>query len=79
MTVLTIRDVPDELNDRLKARAREEGQSVQQFLLRRLWRIAEESPLERRMQEFLDELPNVSIPRAQILAAIEESRRERDA
>ena len=32
MTVITIRNVPDELNERLKLRARERGQSLQQFL-----------------------------------------------
>ena len=79
MTVITIRDVPDDLNAMLKARARERGQSVQQFVLRGLWRLADESPLEQRMQAFLADLPDVTVPRDRLLEAIDEARFERDA
>ena len=78
MTVLTIRNVPDELNDRLKARASEHGQSVQQFVLRGLWRLAEESPLEQRLEDLLADLPAVTVPRPKLLEAIDEARAERD-
>lgn len=79
MTVLTIRNVPDELNDRLKARASEHGQSVQQFVLRGLWRLAEESPLEQRLEAFLAELPDATVDHDTLLEAIEEARVERDS
>ena len=79
MTVLTIRNVPDELNDRLKARASEHGQSVQQFVLRGLWRLAEESPLEQRLHEALMQAPIVDIPVEEIDASWNEYRRQRDA
>lgn len=79
MTVLTIRNVPDELNARLKARAQEHGQSVQQFLLRGLWRLAEESPLEQRLHEALMQAPIVDIPVEEIDASWSEYRRHRDA
>lgn len=78
MTVLTIRDVPDQLNDLLKARAKEQGQSVQQFVLRGLWRLAEESPLEQRLADFLADLPDVTVSRSRLLESIDEARAERD-
>ena len=79
MTVITIRDVPDELNARLKAQAKARGQSVQAFLHHHLERIAEESRVEERLRLLLSELPRVEISEEDFHAAIEDFRSERDA
>lgn len=79
MTVITIRNVPEELNDRLKMRARERGQSLQQFLLRELAGVAERSPVEARLREVLAPLSPVSISPEDIWAALEAARADRAA
>ena len=76
MTVITIRNVPDELNERLKARASERGQSLQQFLLERLKDVAERSPLEVRLREVLERHSRASVPSADVAAALEEARQD---
>lgn len=76
MTVITIRNVPDELNERLKARASERGQSLQQFLLAELRDVADRSPLEVRLREALDGRTGRRFATADIAAALEESRQE---
>jgi len=78
MTVITIRNVPDGVNDKLKQRAAERGQSVQQFLLRTISEAAEQSPLEKRWAEVLDDLPQVNVTREEIIEAIHDGRRECD-
>ena len=79
MTVITIRNVPDELNERLKLRARERGQSLQQFLLRELTEVADRSPLEERLREVLSRRPEVSVASEDIRVALDEARQERDS
>ena len=79
MTVITIRNVPDELNERLKARASERGQSLQQFLLAELRDVAERSPLEVRLREVLEPLSPLTVSTGDIVAALETSRLQRDA
>lgn len=79
MTVITIRNVPDDVNENLKRQARARGQSLQQFLLRELEEAAHRTPLEQRLREVLESLPRVNLTRAEILEDLEESRRERDA
>ena len=79
MTVITIRNVPEELNERLKARASERGQSLQQFLLGELRDVAERSPLEVRLREVLEPLSPLTVSTADIVAALETARLERDA
>lgn len=76
MTVITIRNVPDELNERLKARASERGQSLQQFLLAGLKDVAERSPLEVRLREVLERHARPSVPAADVAAALEEARQD---
>jgi hypothetical protein len=79
MTVITIRHVPADVNEKLKLRARERGQSLQQFLLRELADAAERSPLERRIGQVLEGLPPVEVSRDEIVAALQAGRDERDA
>lgn len=79
MTVITIRNVPDELNERLKARATERGQSLQQFLLAELKDVAERSPLEVRLREMLEPLSPLNVSTSDIVSALETSRADRQA
>lgn len=82
MTVITIRNVPDDLSATLRVRAAERGQSLQQFLLRELAAIAERSPVEDALREVLtlhlaDEPADVDT--AEIVRAIDQAREERTA
>jgi plasmid stability protein len=78
MTVITIRNVPEDVNEKLKQRAAERGQSLQQFLLRELAEVAERSPLEKRWAEALEGLPRVDVSTSEIVALIRDGRQERD-
>jgi plasmid stability protein len=77
-TVITIRNVPEDVNEKLKQRAAERGQSLQQFLLRELADVAERSPLEQRWAAALEGLPRVEVSKDEIVALIEAGRQERD-
>ena len=50
MTTITIRDVPEETRDLLAARAKRAGQSMQEYLRRRLMELGETEDQE----DFLD-------------------------
>lgn len=76
MTVITIRNVPDDLNDTIKARARERGVSVQQLLLQELVALAERSPLEDRLRDALASLPVHDVPRERFEAALDAARED---
>ena len=78
MTVITIRNVPEDVNARLKEQARARGQSLQQFLLRELEEAANRTPLEQRLREVLGRQADLNLTRDQILEDLQESRRERD-
>jgi len=77
MTVITVRHVPESLNDRLKERAAERGQSMQQFLLSELESLSHRSPIEARLARLLAELPLSPVPRSEIEAIIEEAKADR--
>lgn len=70
MSVITIRNVSDDLNARLKERARERGQSLQQFLLRELEEVADRSPIEARLRALTSGLPRRDIARADLDRAV---------
>lgn len=55
-TVITVRDVPDEVRDQLAAQARERGQSLQAYLLTLLHRQAAFSRNRDLLAEIADEL-----------------------
>ena len=71
--------MPDELNARLKERAGQRGQSLQQFLLSELRDMAERSPLEVRLREALGPVAPLSVSTADLVSALEAARLERDA
>ena len=70
MKTLYVRNVPDRVATRLKMLAQREGMSVSAFALREL------SLISRRADNaaILADLPDLEIPRAEILAALKEGR-----
>ena len=78
MTVITIRNVPAVINDKLKRQAEARGQSLQQFLLNELRETAERSTLEERLSEVLGRHANIRVSREDVLRAVEEARQDRE-
>jgi plasmid stability protein len=60
MTSLQIRDMPDELHRRLKARAALEGQSMSEYVLRELRRSLD-VPTRQEMMERIAALDRVEV------------------
>lgn len=54
MANITIRDVPAALHEDLKRRAAERGQSLQQYLLRRLAAIDEQAAIDEWVEQVED-------------------------
>jgi plasmid stability protein len=73
-TMIQVRNVPEELHRRLKARAALEGVSMSEFILREI-RSALERPTRAEVLERIAELPEVYLPSP----AAEVVRRERDS
>lgn len=77
MPSITIRDVPDELREKIAARASAEGRSMQQFLLRELGRLVDR-PTNREILELAhrrNQRLGTSVTTEQILAALDADRR----
>lgn len=74
MTVITIRDVSDEDNRRLKELAELRGQSLQRFLREELHAIANRTPLEQALAKALEGLDPTGVKADTIVAAIRQSR-----
>ena len=74
MTTLQIRNVPDEISRRLKTRAAKKGQSLSEYVLAELTRIAERPTIEE-----LTERIRLREPVETGTAAAEIIRAERDA
>ncbi|MGW4694432.1 FitA-like ribbon-helix-helix domain-containing protein [Kitasatospora cineracea] len=73
MTVLTIRDVPDDQVQTLKVRAAQAGQSLQAFMQDLIAKEASK-PTMAQMMERLNRETTASISTADVLAAIDEGR-----
>ena len=76
MTVITIRNVPNELNESIKTLAAGAGQSVQQYLLGVLHTQVERSAIEDRLTALLDSIPPANVTTAEIVAAVRAHRDE---
>ena len=76
MTVITIRNVPDELNESIKSLASGAGQSVQQYLLEVLHTQVERSVIEDRLTALLDSIPRSDVTTAEIVEAVRAHRDE---
>lgn len=72
MTSLQIRNVPDELHRQLKARAALEGQSLAEFALGELRRVAER-PTRRELIERVAQFERVAVS-AQAVDAVRAAR-----
>lgn len=80
MVALQIRDVPDDVRDILAARAQQHGQSLQAFLLSLVMReasFARNLELIRDIESWPDSGSTATAE--DILAVIDEERRERDS
>ncbi|WP_033217765.1 FitA-like ribbon-helix-helix domain-containing protein [Kitasatospora phosalacinea] len=73
MTVLTIRDVPDDQVQTLKVRAAQAGQSLQAFMQELIAREASK-PTMAQMMERLNRETTADISTTDVLAAIDEGR-----
>jgi antitoxin FitA len=77
MTTITIRDVPDMTRDLLAARAKRAGQSMQEYLRRRLVELGERESSEDfwdRVEGSVSDFGS-SVTMQEILDALEEGRR----
>lgn len=74
---ITVYDVPENVRDRLAEKAAERSQSLEEYLLRELERIATAPSVERLMDEIRrrKEAGGASIPTSEILAARDADRR----
>jgi plasmid stability protein len=74
-TMLQVRNVPDELHRRLKARAALEGLSMSDYVLR-LLRLALERPTRQELLARIAELPapELDMPAADVIRAEREGR-----
>lgn len=77
MVALQIRDVPENVRDTLAARARENGQSLQAFLLALVLREASFSRNLDLIRELDDESPQPGPTVEDVLAALDDARAER--
>ena len=75
--MLQVRNVPDALHRKLKARAAMEGLSLSDYVLRELERVAS-YPTREEVMARLAALPPVKATRGEIMDAIREARGERD-
>ncbi len=76
---ITIRNVPEEVRDELASRAANERQSMQEYLLSELERLASFPSPELLMEKarLRKEASGTSITTAEILAALDAGRNER--
>ena len=79
MVALQIRDVPDEVRDTLAELARVRGQSLQAFLLSIVVNEARRSANAALLARFSERSDGSRLTPAEIVAALEEARSERDA
>lgn len=74
MGLIQIRNVPDDVHRRLKARAAEEGMSLSDFVLREVTRVAR-SPAPHELDERIRARRRAGVTTADILRARDAGRR----
>jgi len=74
MPMIQVRNVPEEMHRRVKARAAVEGMSMSEFVLREI-RRAVERPTRREVLQRIADLPEIDLP----VSAAEAVRKERDS
>jgi antitoxin FitA len=78
MKTLQIRNVPDDVHRRLKARAAREGRSLSEFALSELRRSLERPTWDEWLERVRRDPPVEGLTSEEIVAAIHEGRAERD-
>jgi antitoxin FitA len=78
MGMIQIRNVPEDLHRKLKAKAAREGKTLSDLLLEELPRIADRVSM-REMLERIEREPLSGLSPARIAEGIREDREERDA
>ena len=78
MSAIQVKDVPSELHERLRARARSEGRSLSEYLLYLIERDLALPTTREWLEGLKHDEPVTGISSEDILAAIHEGRVERD-
>ena len=79
MSAIQVKNVPDELHERLRERARAEGRSMSDYVLYLLERDLALPTTREWLEQLKRSDPVTGISREDILAALHEGREERDA
>ena len=78
MSAIQVKDVPVDLHERLRERARAEGRSLSDYVLYVLERDLARPTTREWLQELKRSDPVTNVSREDILASIREGREERD-
>jgi antitoxin FitA len=78
MSAIQVKNVPDELHERLRSRARAEGRSMSDYVLYVLERDLALPTTREWLEQLKRSEPVTSVSREDILVALHEGREERD-
>ncbi len=79
MSAIQVKNVPDELHERLRARARAEGRSMSDYVLYLLERDLALPTMREWLERLKEDEPVTGVTSEDILTALHEGRAERDA
>ena len=79
MSAIQVKNVPDELHERLRARARAEGRSMSDYVLYLLERDLALPTMREWLERLKEDEPVTGVSSEDILTALHEGRAERDA
>jgi antitoxin FitA len=79
MSAIQVKNVPDELHERLRARARAEGRSMSDYVLYLLERDLALPTTREWLERLKEDEPVTGVSSEDILTALHEGRAERDA
>src|SRR6185437_228882 len=79
MSAIQVKNVPDELHEQLRARARAEGRSMSDYVLYVLERDLALPTTREWLERLKEDEPVTGVSSEDILAALDEGRAERDA
>jgi plasmid stability protein len=79
MSAIQVKNVPEELHERLRARARAEGRSMSDYVLYLLERDLALPTMREWLERLKEDEPVTGVSSEDILTALHEGRAERDA
>jgi plasmid stability protein len=79
MSAIQVKNVPDDLHERLRARARAEGRSMSDYVLYLLERDLALPTTREWLERLKEDEPVTGVSSEDILTALHEGRAERDA